>query len=80
MYCACSVGYVRIVFAIGAFYYMPFNQYVTITLYGLSEIADAFDGWAARSLKQGWQLLLSRFLFGYEVAGQLAGPGRTDLK
>ncbi|XP_069599496.1 CDP-diacylglycerol--inositol 3-phosphatidyltransferase-like [Ranitomeya imitator] len=48
-----SAGYVRILFAFVAFYFMPTSPLVASTFYLLSGLLDAFDGHAARALNQG---------------------------
>ena len=47
------IGYVRIIFALASFYYMPYNPGHAVTFYILSELMDAFDGYAARRFNQG---------------------------
>lgn len=45
--------------AIVAFYFMPTNPQIAVSSYLLSGLLDAFDGHAARYLKQGSKLLES---------------------
>lgn len=47
------IGYARIVFALIAFYFMPCCPLTASSFYLLSGLLDAFDGYAARTLKQG---------------------------
>jgi CDP-diacylglycerol--inositol 3-phosphatidyltransferase len=50
------IGYVRILLAIGSFLVMVDRPYLTAFLYFWSGLLDAFDGYAARTLKQGTKL------------------------
>lgn len=45
-------GYARIVFAFISFYHMPYNPTAAGVFYLLSQLLDALDGYAARSLNQ----------------------------
>lgn len=56
VFCSClcvHLGYVRIVFALISFYFMPTNHVVATWTYIFSSLLDAFDGYAARLLNQG---------------------------
>ena len=53
LYPVFNTGYVRIIFALASFYYMPYNPGHAVTFYILSELMDAFDGYAARRFNQG---------------------------
>eukprot|EP01135_Chromosphaera_perkinsii_P001341 Nk52_evm68s164 gene=Nk52_evmTU68s164 len=46
------IGYVRVLTAIIAFYYMPHDPYKTMVIYSVSQLLDAVDGHAARWLNQ----------------------------
>lgn len=46
-------GYVRVLLAVVGFYLMTDWPYLTVSLYFISGLLDAFDGYAARVLKQG---------------------------
>ncbi|EDV22081.1 CDP-diacylglycerol--inositol 3-phosphatidyltransferase [Trichoplax sp. H2] len=46
------IGYARVILACAAFYYMPTNHLLCGGLYILSQLLDAFDGYAARYLNQ----------------------------
>lgn len=48
-----SLGYVRVVLAVMACYFMLSNCLYTVICYMLSQALDAVDGFAARSLNQG---------------------------
>ena len=52
------LGYVRIIFMLVSFYFMPFNPWIAVSLYLTSEFLDAFDGHAARALNQCILILL----------------------
>ncbi|XP_065663261.1 CDP-diacylglycerol--inositol 3-phosphatidyltransferase-like [Hydra vulgaris] len=46
------IGYVRIIFMLVSFYFMPSSPWIAVSLYLTSEFLDAFDGHAARALNQ----------------------------
>ena len=46
------LGYVRIVFSLISFYFMPSQPVVAVSCYLISELLDALDGHAARALGQ----------------------------
>ncbi|XP_062499318.1 uncharacterized protein LOC134176674 [Corticium candelabrum] len=50
------IGYVRVLLAVVGFYLMTDWPYLTVSLYFISGLLDAFDGYAARVLKQGTKL------------------------
>ena len=46
------IGYVRVVFSFASFYYMPYEPGKAVFFYVLSQLMDAFDGYAARRFNQ----------------------------
>lgn len=46
------IGYFRIIAAFLAFHYATTDFLLALSLYGVSQLLDAFDGWAARIFNQ----------------------------
>nr|CAG4646520.1 EOG090X0BWK [Macrothrix elegans] len=46
------IGYARVVLGIASLYFMPSNHVAAATLYIISGLLDAFDGYAARAFNQ----------------------------
>src|SRR5262245_12834365 len=46
------IGYLRVILAALALYYMPYHPHYSTLLYGTSSFLDAADGWAARKFNQ----------------------------
>ncbi|MEO1218933.1 MAG: CDP-alcohol phosphatidyltransferase family protein [Bacteroidota bacterium] len=49
------IGYVRIALAVGAFHYCFEQHYLFVILYGMSQLLDTLDGYAARYFNQPTQ-------------------------
>lgn len=50
--CRVLTGYLRVILAACALYYMPYHPRYCTLLYGASSLLDAADGYAARKLNQ----------------------------
>ena len=49
------IGYARVILAFMAFHVAATSPLMFFTYYSLSQLLDAFDGWAARVLNQSSQ-------------------------